>query len=80
VRTLIYAQEPTRVKRWAKRVAARWEFEQIVPAHWEAPIRASPADFEKAFAFLDDETIGAFPANDLARGLKPLADVFVRRK
>jgi hypothetical protein len=80
VRTLIYAQEPAQVKRWAKRVAARWEFEQIVPAHWEAPIRASPADFEKAFAFLDDETIGAFPANDLARGLKPLADVFVRRK
>ena len=79
MRTLIYAQEPAQVKRWAKRVAARWDFEQIVPAHWEAPIRATPMDFEKAFAFLEDETIDAFPANDLARGLKPIADVFVRR-
>ena len=80
VRTLIYAQEPEQVKRWVKRVAARWEFEQIVPAHWEAPIRASPMDFERTFAFLEDETVEAFPANDLARGLKPIADVFVRRK
>jgi hypothetical protein len=78
VRTLIYAQEPARVQRWAKRVAARWEFEQIIPAHWEAPIRASPRDFERAFVFLDDETIDAFPAEDLRRGLKPIADVFTR--
>ena len=35
------------------------------------------ADFERAFAFLDDDTIDAFPANDLARGLRPIADVFV---
>ena len=80
VRTLIYAQEPSQVKRWAKRVAERWEFEQIVPAHWEAPIRASPKEFERAFAFLEDETLDAFPAEDLRRGLKPIADVFVRRK
>ena len=80
VRTLIYAQDPARVKRWAVRVARRWEFRQIVPAHWEAPIEASPADFERAFAFLDDDTIDAFPANDLARGLRPIADVFVRKR
>lgn len=80
VRTLIYAQEPERVRRWATRVAARWQFEQIVPAHWEAPIQASPRDFERAFAFLEDESIDAFPAADLARGLKPIADLFVRRK
>ena len=79
VRTLIYAQNPPQVKRWVQRVAARWDFEQIVPAHWEAPIRASPTDFVNAFAFLDDETIDPFPANDLARGLKLIADVFVRK-
>ena len=79
VRTLIYAQDPAQVQKWAKRVAARWEFDQIVPAHWEAPIRASPKDFEAAFAFLEDQTIDAFPAEDLRRGLKPIADVFVGR-
>ena len=80
VRTLIYAQDPEQVKQWAKRVATRWDFNQIVPAHWEAPIRATPKDFENAFAFLEDETIGAFPSEDLRRGLKPIADVFVPRK
>ena len=78
VRTLIYAQDPARVKRWAERVATRWDFDQVVPAHWEAPIHASKKDFEKAFAFLEDGSIDAFPANDLARGLKPIANIFLR--
>jgi len=80
VRTLIYAQEPSRVKAWVDRVALRWEFTQIVPAHWEAPIDASPRDFTRAFAFLEDSAIDPFPANDLARGLKPIADIFVVHK
>eukprot|EP00308_Calcidiscus_leptoporus_P003595 CAMPEP_0119382678 /NCGR_PEP_ID=MMETSP1334-20130426/74129_1 /TAXON_ID=127549 /ORGANISM="Calcidiscus leptoporus, Strain RCC1130" /LENGTH=108 /DNA_ID=CAMNT_0007403239 /DNA_START=17 /DNA_END=344 /DNA_ORIENTATION=- len=78
VRTLVYAQDPARVKRWAERVAARWDFTQIVPAHWEAPVAASPRDLERAFAFLGDETVDAFPAADLARGLKPIARIFVK--
>ena len=78
VRTRIYAQDPARVRSWADRVVTRWDFDQIVPAHWEAPIRASPKDFERAFAFLEDDGIDAFPANDLARGLKPIADIFVK--
>jgi hypothetical protein len=78
VRTLIYAQDPARVKRWAERVATRWDFDQVVPAHWEAPIHASKKDFEKAFAFLEDGSIDALPANDLARGLKPIANIFLR--
>jgi len=61
-------------------VAKRWEFEVIVPAHFEAPIKASPRDFEKAFAFLNDATVDAFPAKDLARGLNPIARLFVRSR
>jgi hypothetical protein len=80
VRTLIYAQNPARVREWVDRVAARWDFDQIVPAHFQAPIQASPRDFARAFAFLEDDNVDAFPAKDLARGLKPIADIFVRKE
>mmetsp|Transcript_16939 Transcript_16939/g.27533 ORF Transcript_16939/g.27533 Transcript_16939/m.27533 type:complete len:473 (-) Transcript_16939:1534-2952(-) len=78
VRTLLYAQNPQMVRRWVDRVSSRWEFERIVPAHWEAPISATPDDFRKAFRFLEDDAIDAFPANDLKRGLKPIADIALK--
>ena len=78
VRILLYAQDPRRVKSWVDRVANRWNFDSIVPAHWEAPITAGPDDFKKAFRFLEDESIDAFPENDLKRGLKPIADIALK--
>ena len=81
VRALIYAQNPARVQEWVDRVGdRRWEFEQIIPAHWEAPVRATQSDFSRAFAFLGDDSLDAFPTNDLKRGIKPLADAFVRQE
>ncbi len=77
VRTLIYSQNPARVQNWVDRVA-QWDFEQIVPAHFEAPIQATPKDFAAAFRFLQDDSIDAFPKNDLARGLQPIADIAKR--
>ena len=79
VRTLIYAQNPQRVRQWVERVVQRWDFAQVVPAHWEAPVAATPRDVLRAFAFLEDETIDPFPRNDLRRGLQPIADLFVRK-
>jgi hypothetical protein len=80
VRTLLYAQDPKRVSMWVDRVSKRWSFDQIVPAHFEAPVQATPEEFKKAFAFLEDDSIDAFPANDLARGLKPIADLALGRR
>jgi len=77
VRTLIYSQNPARVQTWVDTVA-QWDFEQIIPAHFEAPIQATPKDFVAAFRFLQDDSIGAFPKNDLARGLQPIADIAKR--
>mmetsp|Transcript_6788 Transcript_6788/g.19647 ORF Transcript_6788/g.19647 Transcript_6788/m.19647 type:complete len:394 (-) Transcript_6788:89-1270(-) len=79
VRTLIYAQNPSRVKEWVDDVATIWDFEKIVPAHFEAPIAAGPSDLRRAFRFLDDPALDAFPENDLARGLKPIADLALNR-
>jgi len=59
-------------------VVERWDFDQIVPAHFDAPITATPRDFSNAFMFLKDDTLDAFPENDLARGLKTIADVALK--
>ena len=80
VRTLIYAQNPARVQNWVDQVTnGRWDFDQIIPAHFEAPIAATPNDFAAAFRFLKDDSIDSFPKNDLARGLKPIADIALKR-
>jgi hypothetical protein len=78
VRTLIYAQNRSRVGEWVDEVVERWDFDQIIPAHFEAPITATPRDFANAFLFLKDDTVDAFPENDLARGLRPIADVALK--
>jgi len=78
VRTLLYSQNPSKVGEWVDEVVERWEFDQIVPAHFDAPITATPRDFSNAFLFLKDDTLDAFPEKDLARGLKTIADVALK--
>ena len=78
VRTLIYSQNPSRVQKWVNIVSQRFDFDQIIPAHFDV-ISATPKEFAEAFRFLEDETIDAFPENDMARGLKPIADIALKR-
>jgi hypothetical protein len=73
VRTLLYAQDPRAVRTWVDAVVSRWDFQTIVPAHWQAPIRAAPEDVTRAFRFLEDNDADAFPVGDLERGLAPIA-------
>ena len=80
VRTLLYAQDPSSVKDWVRRVAVRWDPERVVPAHWEAPVAIDRERFERSFAFLDDESIDAFNPRDLERGLTPVANAVLKRK
>ncbi|MBW4484213.1 MAG: DUF4336 domain-containing protein [Tildeniella torsiva UHER 1998/13D] len=67
LKTLIFNRGPEAVLDWAKRVAT-WQFEQIIPAHLEAPITATPAQFLQAFDFLrldpSSEASPALPAAD----------------
>jgi len=79
VRMLLYANDPGEVRNWVDRVSKRWDFVRIIPAHYEAPITAGPDDLRLAFRFLEDETIDAFPKKDLERGLKPIADLVLRK-
>ena len=33
------------VRRWVDSICNSWDFNQIIPAHFDAPIAAGPADF-----------------------------------
>ncbi|WP_442946987.1 DUF4336 domain-containing protein [Nostoc sp. UHCC 0870] len=52
LQTLILPQAPTQVLNWANQVA-KWDFQQIIACHFDAPFAASPDEFRQAFAFLE---------------------------
>ena len=52
LQTLIFNRGPQAALGWADRIA-RWNFTQAIPAHFSAPVEATPADFRRAFDFLE---------------------------
>jgi Domain of unknown function (DUF4336) len=52
LRTLILNRAPTQTIDWVDRVA-QWDFQQIIPCHFDAPIAATPQEFRAAFQFLN---------------------------
>ncbi|HEY9908100.1 MAG TPA: DUF4336 domain-containing protein [Thermosynechococcaceae cyanobacterium] len=55
LQTLIFPQSPQQVIDWADQVAS-WDFQQIIPCHFAAPIAVSPQQFREAFAFLEQSS------------------------
>lgn len=49
---LIFPQAPRQVLNWADTVAS-WDFQQIIPCHFDSLILANPCQFRKAFTFLE---------------------------
>jgi hypothetical protein len=56
LRELILDRQPEATIAFAQRVA-RWRFERIIPAHLNAPIRAGPAEWLRAWSFLQEKAI-----------------------
>lgn len=52
---LILNRNPQQVLDWADRVAA-WEFNRVIPAHFDAPVVATPSQFRGAFNFLQGQS------------------------
>ncbi len=52
LQTLILNRAPTQTIDWVDRVA-QWDFGQIIPCHFDAPIAATPQEFRTAFNFLE---------------------------
>lgn len=56
LQTLILPQAPQQVIQWANQVSA-WDFCQIIPCHFDAPIPSTPSQFRQAFAFLEQPAV-----------------------
>lgn len=51
LQSLVLNRGPDEVLDWVDRVC-KWPFERVIPAHFEARVKASPRDFRAAFSFL----------------------------
>lgn len=51
VEVLVYSKVKAAVREWVDDICSSWDFRQIIPCHFSAPIRAGPAEFRRAFAF-----------------------------
>lgn len=51
LQTLIFNRDPQTVLAWVDRIA-QWDFHQVIPSHFSAPIDATAAEFLQAFEFL----------------------------
>ena len=54
LQTLIFPQAPRQVLDWADQVAS-WDFQRIIPCHFDSPIQADPRQFRQAFTFLEQQ-------------------------
>lgn len=86
LQTLIFNRDNTAMSRWLDQVT-RWQFEQVIPCHLEAPIRIGPEEFRNAFTFINDGQRSDRPLPDrdfkflreleaglVKRGITPPAD------
>ncbi|MGA7937316.1 MAG: DUF4336 domain-containing protein [Kovacikia sp.] len=66
LQALILNRAPVETIRWANQVA-NWNFQLIVPSHFDAPVYTTPAQFRAAFNFLAPLTnpLPALPQADL---------------
>ena len=56
---------PQTTLKWADTVAS-WNFRQVIPCHFAAPVVATPAEFRRAFDFLLANSPHQLPEADLA--------------
>lgn len=54
LKTLVFGTTPSASRDWVDSICEDWDFKQVIPAHFTAPIQARPADLKAAFGFLYD--------------------------
>lgn len=63
LQSLILNRAPQETINWADKVA-QWDFQWIIPCHFDAPIKAEPQQFRKAFSFLEKYPSGGLVNNN----------------
>ncbi|MEL7406786.1 MAG: DUF4336 domain-containing protein [Cyanobacteria bacterium J06558_2] len=64
LQTLILNRAPQKTLQWVEQVA-QWDFKQIIPCHFTAPISTNGQEFRQAFCFLDSKKSSTLPQADL---------------
>eukprot|EP00890_Picochlorum_soloecismus_P001277 jgi/Picsp_1/214/NSC_00213-R1_protein len=82
LKTLVFSTEPELSKEWVDDICRSWNFRQIVPAHFTAPIKAGPKDLRNAFDFLYSQDaskpaglFGLFPSQTRSKAQYPEEDI-----
>lgn len=78
LQALIFNRQPKEVINWADKVAS-WEFQQIIPCHFDSPIQAGAHQFRQAFTFLEKAGDGEGDGFGSENQLLPEADFKVLR-
>ena len=55
LQTLILNRDPKSTIAWVDRVS-QWDFDRVIPCHFDAPIATTPQEFQAAFSFLECHT------------------------
>ena len=63
LQSLILNRAPQETINWADHVA-KWDFQWLIPCHFDAPIKAEPQQFRQAFAFLEKQPVGGFVSSN----------------
>ena len=45
LQTLVYSKNSPGGRDWVTRIVSDWKFKRVIPAHFDAPVRAGPRDF-----------------------------------
>lgn len=69
LQTLILNQAPRKTIYWADRVAS-WDFQQIIPCHFDSLVKVEPHQFRQAFSFLEKQSLSI---SSFASESQPLA-------
>jgi hypothetical protein len=56
LQSLILNRAPQETINWADKVA-KWDFQWLIPCHFDAPIKAEPQQFRQAFGFLETQPL-----------------------
>lgn len=64
LQALILNRAPHETIAWADKIAS-WDFQRIVPCHFDSPITAQPQQFRQAFSFLEKQpsVVTGFPTS-----------------
>ena len=79
LQTLIFNRAPQETIDWANKVAS-WNFQWIVPCHFDSPIQRCPRQFREAFMFLEKNPLVGEGINGNGSQLLPEQDLGLLRK